>query len=138
MRARWSSGSSGEAREAPVAAGLGPSRRRRLGWQYWASWEGDASGSGEPLLPLLILAMDHRAQIASLSLSLFLSRGLLVFTSWRPVVCVHWNRARPLGCTREGPHWGTASPKLWCKEKSPGPEAGDVKFCPNWVQLVAA
>jgi len=51
---------------------------------------------------------------------------------------VHWNRAGPLGCTREGPNWGTAPPpKLWCEEKSPGPEAGDVKFRPNWVHLVA-
>lgn len=90
------------------------------------------------MLPTLILAMGHRATNSmSVCLSVSLFCGLPVFTSWRPVVCVHWNRARPLGCTREGPKRGTASPKLECEEESPGPEAGDVKFRPNWVRLVA-
>lgn len=44
------------------------------GWARpcWACWEGDASGSEEPVPSPLILAMDHRAP-NSISLSLSLS-----------------------------------------------------------------
>lgn len=136
-------GNGGSIIAGPGRKGQGPSRRKRL----------RARRLGQAVLDLL--GMRHLwlrgacaarfdsgngPQGTKQHLSLFLSLfcGLRVFTSWGPVVSVHWSRARPLGCTREGPSWGAASPKLWCEEKSTGLEAGDVKFHPNWVHLVAA
>ena len=54
-----------------------------LGGGGWALWEGDASGSENPVLPALILAMDHTApNRISLSLSLSVSPSFSVL--WPP------------------------------------------------------
>lgn len=84
----------------------------------------------------LILVVDPNS--ISLSASVFLC--VVVSGPSHPggLWSVHWSRAGPLECTREGPGQGTASPKLWRKRKSSGLEAGRGKFCLNWVYLLAA
>ena len=82
-RAGWGSRSSGEGKGVAIAACPGCP----LGGGGWALWEGDASGSENPVLPALILAMDHTAPnrislSLSLSLSLCVSLFLCFVASW--------------------------------------------------------
>lgn len=97
----------------------GHSRKRRLAQAVLLVGMSHLS-SEEPVLPPLILMMARRVSKSPLSLSC----GLQVLTSWSLMGNVQGNRARPLGCTREGPSWGTASPALWWEAKSTGLEAG--------------
>lgn len=109
----WSARSSGEGEGGNPAAGpgreaWGPSRRRRqhawrpdqvLEMRYVWLRRACTAPFGPGVGP------QGTKQLLSLFLSVSVSLycGLWVFTPWRPVVCVHWSRARPLGCTRERP-----------------------------------